>query len=723
MHLNRFIPRDLALAALLAFTPFAVASAEEDDDAPVIEEIVVTAQKRDQSLMEVPMSVSALSADDVATMGAVNLADIQFKIPSLFISSLGGIVETIRVRGISPPGSLLPTVGRLVDEMTINAETTGYGLSFPLVDIERVEVLKGPQGTLYGEGSISGTVKYLTRNPTPGEIDGIFELSGRSVDDGGDGYRGWVAGNLPFGSDVFGVRLAAFFEETPGWVDSTLFGDDANTSDRWLIRAKAVFTPSDRFTASLMWETQENEIPLLGYSDLNLQSTSYYPVPSETFYDMANLVLKWELDNFSITSSTGYQDRTVITAFDISPYKAFVEAFFPGYTDWAPLFGNAIAVPNYITNIGYWLDTVVETLTQEVRVNANISDDWLLTAGVYYKDSEHFAPLVSDYYPDPNVLPVQALEGYLLIETEALAYFAEAVFSFTDRLEGTLGVRYYTDERASENIVSLFGGPLSVVDGLDNDSTVARAVLKYEVNDDLMTYGSFGQGFRSGGVQFFDTEVSIGLPNTFDAEDLSTWEVGAKGVLGDGTFRYEIAAFFMDYENIQIYFSNPLGLQAFANGGAAEVRGLEFQGSLRFSERFYLEASYGLNDGEYTEDTLTHMAGEPMDSVPEFTYSISADYTFGLPAGFTGHVRADYMASDDTEVNIRGFGYPEESQTNDGRVTLNLRVGAMRDTWSVHLFVENLTEEENILTRPIGALAEFYLQQPRTIGISVRGGF
>ena len=119
------------------------------------------------------------------------------------------------------------------------------------------------------------------------------------------------------------------------------------------------------------------------------------------------------------------------------------------------------------------------TLTQEVRANAQIADNWLLTAGVYYKDSEHFAPLVSDYYPDPNVLPVQALEGYLLIKTESLAFFGEAVVKITDRLEGTFGLRHYTDERESENIVSLFGGPLGVVDGLDNDSTVARAVLKY----------------------------------------------------------------------------------------------------------------------------------------------------------------------------------------------------------------------------------------------------
>ena len=745
MHLNRFIPRGLALAALLAFTPFAATSAEEEEDASLIEEIVVTAQKRDQALMDVPMSVSALSADDVATMGAVNLADIQFKVPSLFISSFGGIVETIRIRGISPPGSLLPTVGRLVDEMTINAETTGYGLSFPLVDIERVEVLKGPQGTLYGEGSISGTVKYLTRNPTPGEVDGIFEISGRSVDDGGDGYRGWIAGNLPFGSDVFGVRLAGYFEESPGWVDSTFVGDDANTLDRWLVRAKAVFTPNERFTARLLWERQENEVPMLGYSDLDFQTNSYFPVPSSTEYDMANLVLEFDAGNFSITSSTGYQDRVVVTAFDISGYKAIMEnpldlnfdgvpetlSPFAGLTDWSYLCGIAIPmpclsqpiVPNYITNIGYWLDTVVDTLTQEVRINTEIGERWLLTAGVYYKDSEHFAPLISEYYPDPNILPIQILEGTLLIQTEATAYFAEAVVSITDRLEGTVGVRYYTDERNSENIVALFGGAITVIDGLDNDSTVARAVLKYDFSEDLMAYASFSQGFRSGGVQFFDSEATLGLPNTFDPEELATYEVGAKGVLGDGRFRYEIAAFFMDYENIQVYFSNPLGIQAFNNAGAAEVVGFEFQGTLRVSEGFYVEASYGHNDGEYTEPGVTHLAGEPMDSVPKFTMSISGDYTFGLPAGFLGHIRADYMASDDTYIRARGFGYVNEQLENEGLVTLNLRAGVRRDNWSVYLFVENLTDEEKQISKPFATLLEYFIQQPRTMGITVRGGF
>ena len=175
------------------------------------------------------------------------------------------------------------------------------GSPFPLVDIERVEVLKGPQGTLYGEGSISGTVKYLTRNPTPGEVDGILEVSGRTVDKGNEGFRGWVAGNLPLNSDVFGVRIAGYYEESPGWVDSSFQGKDANTLDRWLIRVKSVFTPSDRFTASFLWETQENKVAILGYTDseFDFESSAYYPVPK------LDRVRTWRIWFSSGISATG----------------------------------------------------------------------------------------------------------------------------------------------------------------------------------------------------------------------------------------------------------------------------------------------------------------------------------------------------------------------------------------------------------------------------------
>ena len=721
-QLNGNRVRSLVLAVLLTFTPLTVTSAQEEE-ASEIEEMVVTAQKREQSLMDVPMAVSTLSSADVESMGAVNLEEIQFKIPSLFVSSLGGDVQNIRMRGISPPGTLLPTVGRLIDEMSVNIEMSGYGIDFPLVDIERVEVLKGPQGTLYGEGSISGTVKYATRNPSSGKVDGIVEVSGRTVDDGSEGYRMHIAGNLPTGSETFGIRLSAYQEQAPGWVDNHFGGKDANELERWFFRTKAVFKPSDRLTARLLWQHQENKLPYLHYSHVDFTSSYFNPYPNEVSFDIANLVLEWDLDQWAITSTTGYQDRDIVTSVDVSGYKAFVEVFFPGFTDWAPRFGGQIAVPNYITNIGYSLDRSMSTFTQEVRVNAQVTERVLAIGGVLYKDSEFISPLFTEYYPDPDVLDLDALTGELLIKTEALAWFAEATVSVTDRLESIFGLRYYADDRESSNILYFFGDSISVVDALENDSTVVRAVLKYEVNEDVMVYATYSEGFRSGGVQLVDTASTLGLPNIFDPEELSTVEAGVKGVFGDGAFSYEAAAFFTTYQNIQVYVANPLGLQAFSNGGEAEVTGLEIQGKMRLTEEFFIEGSYGLNDGEYTEPGGTHEKGEPMDSVPRHTFSISADLSFGLPGGFVGHARADYLVSDDTFINARGFGYVDESLVNEGLETLNFRVGGMKYDWSVYMFVENLTGSDKEIARPYATRIEYVIQQPRTVGVTIRGKF
>ena len=188
-------------------------------------------------------------------------------------------------------------------------------------------------------------------------------------------------------------------------------------------------------------------------------------------------------------------------------------------------------MPNYITNIGYSLDRSMSTFTQEVRVNVQVTERVLAIGGVLYKDSEFISPLFTEYYPDPDVLDLDAPHGELLIKTEALAWFAEATVSVTDRLESIFGLRYYADDRESSNILYFFGDSISVVDALENDSTVVRAVLKYEVNEDVMVYATYSEGFRSGGVQLVDTASTLGLPNIFDPEELSTVEAGVKGVL------------------------------------------------------------------------------------------------------------------------------------------------------------------------------------------------
>ena len=330
---------------------------------------------------------------------------------------------------------------------------------------------------------------------------------------------------------------------------------------------------------------------------------------------------------FEVTSSTGFQHRTTFNSFDISGFKAFVELVFPGTTDLAPLFGNASSVANPITAIGYSLDQLVETFSQEVRVNAGLGEMFYLTAGAFYKDSKHLAPLFTEYYPDPDAPVPGALGGKLNVYTESWAVFGELT-AVVDRLEAIAGIRYCEDARDSTNIVSQFGAPIGVVDTVDNDKVALRFVLKYSFSDDLMAYASYSDGFRSGGIQFFDLELFGIGENTFDPEELTTWEIGAKGTFGEGKLDFEFAAFLTKYRNVQVYAPNPLGLQAFNNGGRAEVEGIEVAATLNLTDDFFLRATYGLNDGKYTRPGTTHIKGDPMDGVPDYTLSLAADYSF-----------------------------------------------------------------------------------------------
>ena len=685
-----------------------------------LEEVLVTAQKREQAIMEVPMAITALSAEDIRAQGAVTLTELQSTVPSLNVISVTGTGETATLRGISPAGSLLPVVGRYVDEMLVNAESMGGGIVFPLVDIARVEVLKGPQGTLYGAGSIGGVIKYLTAGPAlDGELNGVFELSARTVDDGGDGYRTYMAADLPIDSDSFGMRFTGFYEEAPGWIDNQFQGEDANETDRWFARLKTVWNPTDNLGISLLYQHQESETFAPGSSDLNYSSTAFTSRPAMDDWDLLNLVIEWDMGFASLISSTGYIDRESADSVDISGFLSFVEIFDPGTTILSP---NP-TVPNPISQIGYAVVGSGEIFTQEFRLAGNALEDKLYwTAGFFYQDSEQGGPALTEYYPDPTASDFSALEGSTEQTTEAWAVFGELTYSFTDKLEGTVGLRYYEDTREANNQIIQFGAPIGIVEEVDNDATVPRFVLKYRYDSDLMVYGSASKGFRSGGIQFFEDPLGL-FENTFDPEDLWTYELGAKGFLFDGAVSYDTAVFYTEYENIQVYAPNQFGLQAFVNGGEAEVTGFELAATWNPTENLTFRGSYGYNDSEYTEPGLSHDKGDAMDYIPENTYSLSADYQFNWTSSVAGNFRVDYFFTDERPYSAKGFGYSPDEAIFDEIEDLRLRLGATFGSWNVTAFVENAQNNDAAVIKPIATLVEYRLQQPRTYGVTVSTSF
>jgi outer membrane receptor protein involved in Fe transport len=688
-----------------------------------VEEVVVTAQKREQSAQEVPMSIGVVTGELVEQYGAVDLSQVQATVPGLTMVNLGVFGgDTIIMRGISPPAGL-PSVGEYVDDLAISGEQTGFGLDFPLVDINRVEILKGPQGTLYGEGSIGGTIKYFTNTPSlDGDTHGQADVTGTTVDGGNQGWRASLAGDLPIQSDRFGVRLAGYYEDSPGWVDNAFKGSDANGAKRWLLRGRARMRPVDSLTIDLSYQHSGREMDVQGFSAPDYNSNYFTDRPSKSESDLYGLNISWEVGNTTLSSVTGYQKRTVETAADISNFLGFVETTFPGTTILAPAFGNPFTVANPISNVTYNNDYDIETFTQELRAVGSLSDQLQYTAGVFYKDSSYSAPTTSTPYPDSNALPIALFGGSLASSTESYSVFGELTYQITSRFEATGGLRYYRDKRESDQHLISFGVPSPLVDSMHNDAVVPRVVLKYAFNDDLMTYVSASQGFRSGGFQSLDVEP-FGISNSFDPEELTTYELGSKGSLLNGVLTYEAAAFFTKYQDVQVYVPNPIGLQLFGNEGEADVRGFELNGTWHVSDEFFLQAAFGYNDSEYKSGGLTHDPGDPMDFVPEKTYSASANYTVPLWGNTSGRLRLDYMHQDERPAILRNFGYPNPVTWFDAIDQLNARFGLDLGRASVELFVENVTNEDGQVTKPYGSVAEGMIQQPRTVGVTIRTSF
>ena len=702
------ISRAVACASLASAVALPAAAQNQ------MEEVVVTAQKREQSASEVPMAVSLVSSEQIKNLGVVGLDELQATVPSLLVGKLGHR-ETIFIRGIAPPGSTLPVVGRYLDEMGLNVQSTGEGIDIPLVDLSRVEVLKGPQGTLYGEGSIGGTVKYVTQAPTFGETDAIFEASARYNTEGDAGFRTHIAGNLPIDSETFGVRLTGFYNDEPGWIDNSVLGDNANDQERWFGRIRADWVPSDTFKAEFLYQTYDSELgftPTTNSPD-GFESDSFVLNPNLSDYDLYSLKLLFDLGWADLTSVSSYLDRSSRVVLDVSGQ-----------------------LPGSGTRYSWAYDNESNSFTQELRLNGEADDKLFWTAGLSYRDIEtgydssttQEGPMFPFY---EAILQAQGfdtsqeyLKGGSETSTEAMAIFGEVNYRFTDAFEMTLGARYYEDERESGGEgFAVFGVPLGAnADTVDNDSTVLRVVAKYRFNDDLMMYASASEGFRSGGIQ---PAPLPGIPNTYEPEELTTYEIGSKGVLADGMIQFDSALFFTEYENVQVYLPNDFAFQAFTNIGEAEVLGAELSTTIFATDDLFFQLSAGYNDSEYTEPGLTHDAGDPMDSVPEWTYSVSGDYSFSFASEVDGHFRVDYFYRDETQNSVRGLAAPGASDFSESEENkqLNVRLGAIFGKHSVHLYVENALNGDAILGEPYASIVEWSLQKPRVVGVTYRTSF
>lgn len=682
-----------------AFVPAAAQHAlAADGDKPRLEEVIVTAQKREQRLIDVPMSITAFSGDLLQLKGINNIQDLAFSVPGMSLREDGPGSYVIFMRGLANTDSNGALVSVYLDEAPLSL--TGYDqLDLRPIDLARVEVLKGPQGTLYGQGAIAGTVKYVTNKPDFDGVHGELKASFASVDDGDTRETATASINLPIVDDVFALRFAGTVERGGGWQDQPEAGiEDGNNQDLNHFRLKALWNVSDRLSADAMVLHHRNESELgLGYEEPDRTvAVAIDPatrlLPKEYDYDLYSLNLNYDFGFADLVSASTYTDHEHQYPFT---YFGTDQTIYEGTLE-----GND---DRFLT---------ADQFTQELRLVSSGDGPFSWTVGAIYQDLERELVAIYDtlffgiVYPDAEYISRYTIESWAL--------FGDVSYSLTERLDIGFGVRYYEDDQAS------FDGGATEEDGFD--STDPRLYLSYQLNEEVNLYASAAKGFRSGGFNLGE------LPN-YEPEAVTSYELGAKAVFLDGSLNLEAAGYYTEYDDMLrrgLVFVNNSFQSLTSNIGNVEVKGVEGAITWQLGAGLTLNATASYIDSEVTEvrsTDATNIVGDPTDYVPEFSYSLGAHYTFNWFGDLPGFVRLDYNYRDAVNyVDRSSFPDANLPQMSDDIRLLNARMGISWERVSLDLFGSNLTNENDYID-PYWGWKNANRTRPRTLGIEATYSF
>lgn len=681
----------------------------------VLEEVVVTAEMRHQRLLDVPASITVISGNDIAKTGAATLEDLQYEAPGVSIAEFSPGQQRLEINGISAYEGL-PTVGVYLDEMPLNMNFAGSGMDVRLLDMQRVEVLRGPQGTLYGQGSLGGTLRYITNQPDLNAFGGTFATEGAAIDGGGVDWKADGVLNLPLVQGRLGVRLAAQYQNFGGWINETLLKvPRANSGRDYTVRAAGLWVPSDPLSISLMVQHQVFHVndQNLGGADGTAQDSILQP--SRETVDLANLTAKYDLGGAQLLSSTGWLDRSEDTQDDDSA------AYIPYLETPAPV-GFGLPAGS-IQSVAYDFTTQDHILTEELRLSTEGNGRFGGTVGVFYRDS-HTRSLQSEPVT-PDIVPVDVFsgDGTNPENSRSWAAFGQGHYRLTSALEATLGLRYFQDRQQQAVTSTSFGYTTNDQGTQTFTSTSPRLDLSWHVSDDVNLYASVAKGFRSGGFNL--TSESGGLfpiPQTYAPETLWTYELGSKFQSAGGRVASDVSVYHNDWKNVQsLAFPTGFPLVYTVNGGTITGWGVNGQLTVRPLESLELGLTGGWNDMSYVSTTADHSPGDAPDYVPRYTASAFAEYRYHWTPSLPGFLRVDYQRSDRFQIFLRNYmAAPAFSNVLN---YVNVRAGVQVSGWTVSLLGKNLTNENGVLYPALGGSIDPVRPEPRSIGASVATTF
>lgn len=684
--------------------------------------IVVTATRRDESLVDVPFSIQAVSGQELAQTGAVNFADYARSIAGVSFLDDGPGRSQIFIRGVSTGGDVdtgkESTVGVYIDETPVTEGSSQPDLK--LYDIARVEVLRGPQGTLYGSGSLGGTVRIITNQPRFDEVAGYGQLIGSATEKGGlnGNANGWL--NVPV-SDSVAIRAVGYAIHNSGFIDNGFSGEkDINDEDTYGGRLALRARPATNLDVVLTGAYQETDVGAYNratdtYPRLVLNQSA--PEPFHDRLGTANLTVNLDLPFGRLTSSSSYFDRR--RAFD-NDIDYFLEAGF--------------GIPRGSSVLSY----DAQSFAQEVRLASTSSGPFQWLVGAFYLNrDEAFVQTINVAGVPPAATPGGNLY-YASIDTEVeqIAGFAELGYEFLPGLTATVGARVSQVDRSAARLTDgpALGGRSEAAGDFSESSTTPKFNLSYEPSEGILVYAQAAQGFRIGGVNAglppCGPGCTIDVGPTFGSDSLWNYEVGAKIQLDRALFLAG-SVFWIDWSDIQLNVSRGDGFNGFLNAGTARSRGFELELNGRLTDQLSVGGQV-----TYTDATLRSLApgvagfatpGTRLPDVPEFSAAANATWTKQLGADRQFYIRGDIQYVGDRISSLGPAALPLDDYS-----LVNLRVGIDLGRYSASLFVNNLFDERAQLSRnnfsgvrdgsPI-TFDRYTINVPRTIGVSLAATF
>ena len=697
---------------------------QEDQSATDNAEIIVTAQKRAERIQDVPISISVVDQEQILSSGASQLIDYAAYVPGFQVDNAGSPGRsTLSLRGVAPIGPSA-TVGIYLDDAPIGSSgiynrSQGFTLDLLPYDIERLEVLRGPQGTLYGASSIGGLLKYVTIQPN---LDRMSARAGAELFDiahgGGLGWGVNFMGSVPIIKDQLAVSASYSRRDTPGYIDNILRGeDDVNDAVQEGGRLALLWQPADNLQVQLtvlrqktesdnfgvVYETFNNKPPAPGASFLS--TNSQLPEPFHSDFHFYSGRLAYDFGFAELSSTTSYSKLDILETADAS--RAF-----------GPIWGGLAPFPSTLHQ---------KKFTEEIRLTSASSHRFEWMVGFFYTDEDN------DHQQIVHALDLQgnvndAFDPFAIVglpnKYTEYALFGNATYKFNDSVHLTGGLRWAKNEQTfTQSFAIPLLGLVSGGPGESEEDILTFSISpQYNINRDAMVYARIASGYRPGGPN-----VALpGFPATVDSETVTSYEAGVKASFFDRVVSLDAAVFLLDWNDLQIGQAFANGINGLVNAGTARSKGFEAALSVYPLPGLTLGANFAYADAECTQTTPNCADGDRLPNIPKASGAVTANYEFPLSGTADGHIGGALRFVGD---RISGTESAPDTIPVDGYSTLDLNGSVTFDNkWTMRAYVRNLFDTEGRVTSSRadtvnpGFISSVPLQ-PRTIGLAAEVSF